>query len=146
MKALRRAFAARNLGDESAVSAIEFAIVFPIFLLVVLGILVYGIYFGAVHSVQQLAAEAARASVAGITEAERASLAREHVERAVGAYPLLEPGSLQVEAKPSPADPNLFELDLSYDASNLVIFVLSGLVPMPPKQIRRQAVVRRGGY
>lgn len=146
MKTLRRVLAAHRLEDESAVSAIEFAIVFPIFLLVVLGMLVYGIYFGAVHSVQQLAAEAARASVAGITEAERAGLAREHVERALASYPLLEPAALQIEAKPSAGDPNLFELDLSYDASNLVIFVLSGLVPMPPKQIRRQAIVRRGGY
>lgn len=136
----------RRLGDESGVSAIEFAIVFPIFLIVVIGLIVYAIYFGTVHSVQQLAAEAARASVAGLSAEERSALARQHVQRAVGAYPLIDADALTVGARMSPKDPNLFEIDLSYDASDNVIFALSGLVPMPPKQIRRQAIVRRGGY
>ena len=145
MKLSHRA-AARKLGDASGVSAIEFAIVFPIFLIAVLGLLVYAIYFGTVHSVQQLAAEAARASVAGISASERADLAREHVQRAAASYPLIVPGSLTVDAQMLPNDTNLFQIDLTYDASDLVIFALRGIVPMPPTQIRRQAVVRRGGY
>ena len=44
------------------------------------------------------------------------------------------------------ADPNLFEVLLRYDASRNTIFVLDGLVPMPPRVIERQAVIRRGGY
>lgn len=132
--------------DQRGVSAIEFAIVFPLFLLIVLGILVYAIYFGVAHSVQQLAAEAARASVAGISPAERTSLAELHVQAALRNYPLLEPRSLKTVAAPSASDPNLFSVDLTYDASAMTIFVLDGLLPLPPKEIRRQAVVRRGGY
>ncbi|MDP1908089.1 MAG: TadE/TadG family type IV pilus assembly protein, partial [Hyphomicrobium sp.] len=118
----------------------------PLFLIIVLGILVYAIYFGVVHSVQQLAAEAARASVAGISPAERTTLAQNHVQRAVSSYPLIDGSFLKVGAAASASDANLFEVDLTYDASKLTIFVLDGLLPLPPKQIRRQAVVRRGGY
>lgn len=136
----------RARSDQRGVSAIEFAIVFPLFLVTVLGILVYAIYFGVVHSVQQLAAEAARASVAGISPTERTTLAEQHVQRSLGSYPLIDAGSLKVAAAQSVSDPNLFAVDLSYDASKMTIFALDGLLPLPPKEIRRQAVVRRGGY
>lgn len=131
---------------RSGVAAIEFAIVAPVFFLMVFGLLVYAIYFGMVHSVQQLAADAARASVAGITADERAALARSNVANAVVNYPLLDPRKLTVAAAPSGADPNLFAVDLRYDASANTIFALEGIVPMPPRVIERQAVIRRGGY
>jgi Flp pilus assembly protein TadG len=41
-------------------SAVEFAIVFPLFLFALFGIVMYGAYLAVVHGVQQLAAEAAR--------------------------------------------------------------------------------------
>jgi hypothetical protein len=96
--------------------------------------------------VQQLAAEAARASVAGISPVERSALAQDHVQRSLPSYPLIDGSSLTVAAAVPAGDANLFQVDLTYDASNLTIFVLDGLLPMPSKQIRRQAVVRRGGY
>ena len=61
----------------SGAAALEFAVVLPVFLAVMLGILAYGIYFGAVHSAAQLAADAARASVAGLSDDERAAIANE---------------------------------------------------------------------
>ena len=135
-----------GLRCRSGVAAIEFAIVAPVFFLMVFGLLAYAIYFGMVHSVQQLAADAARASVGGITADERASLARSNVANALPNYPLLDPHKLTVAATPSGSDPNLFAVDLRYDASGNTIFVLEGLVPMPPRVIERQAVIRRGGY
>ncbi len=48
-----------------AASAVEFAMLLPLFLVLVFGIVVFGAYFTMVHGVQQLAAEAARSSVAG---------------------------------------------------------------------------------
>jgi Flp pilus assembly protein TadG len=132
--------------DTSGVAAIEFAIVAPFFFLMVFGILAYAIYFGVVHSVQQLAADAARVSVGGINTAERASLVQSNIQNSVVNYPLLDPKRLTVDAKPSGPDPNLFSVDLHYDASTNTIFLLEGLVPMPPKVIKRQAVIRRGGY
>ncbi|TIM19494.1 MAG: pilus assembly protein, partial [Mesorhizobium sp.] len=46
--------------EQSGTSAIEFALLAPIFILLLLGMVAYGIYFGASHSVQQIAADAAR--------------------------------------------------------------------------------------
>jgi Flp pilus assembly protein TadG len=49
---------------QSGASA-EFALIMPVFLAMLFGIVVFGAYLGVVHDVQQLAAEAARSSVAG---------------------------------------------------------------------------------
>lgn len=132
--------------DRSGVAAIEFAIVGPLFFIVLLGVLIFAIYFGKVHSVQQLAAEAARATVQGITESERAELARNHVKSIVGTYPLIDPNYLTVSAAAAPGDANLFNVSISYDASRSIVFAFEGLIPMPPRTIARSAVVRRGGY
>lgn len=132
--------------DRSGVAAIEFAIVGPLFFMVLLGILIFGIYFGTVHSVQQLAAEAARASVQGLTDVERAQLAQTQVSSIVGSYPLIDPNYLNVSAATSPSDANLFNVSISYDTSRSIVFAFEGLIPMPPKTIARSAVVRRGGY
>lgn len=132
--------------DRSGVSAIEFAIVGPLFFIVLLGVLIFAIYFGTVHSVQQIAAEAARATVQGITAAERTELAQNHVKATVGSYPLLDPNYLTVQANTAAGDPNLFNVSITYDASRSIVFAFEGLIPMPPKTISRSAVVRRGGY
>lgn len=134
------------LRDSSGVAAIEFAIVGPLFFLVLLGVLIFAIYFGTVHSVQQLAAEAARATVQGLTEAERAQLAQNQVNSIVNSYPLIDPNFLTVSAATSPSDVNLFNVSIRYDASRSIVFAFEGLIPMPPKTIARSAVVRRGGY
>jgi Flp pilus assembly protein TadG len=136
----------RWLHDRSGVAAIEFAIVGPLFFMVLLGVLIFAIYFGTVHSVQQLAAEAARATVQGLSETERAELAQNQVKSIVGSYPLIDPNYLTVSAATSPGDANLFSVSISYDASRSIVFAFEGLIPMPPKTIARSAVVRRGGY
>ena len=46
--------------NDDGTSAIEFALLAPLFILFLLGMVAYGIYFGASHSVQQIAADAAR--------------------------------------------------------------------------------------
>lgn len=136
----------RGLNDHSGVAAIEFAIVGPLFFMVLLGVLIFAIYFGTVHSVQQLAAEAARASIQGISDAERTKLAQSQVTSIVGSYPLIDPNYLTVEAATSQSDANLFNVNISYDASRSIVFAFEGLIPMPPRTIARSAVVRRGGY
>ena len=73
----------------------------PLFLVLVFGIVVFGSYLTMVHGVQQLAAEAARSSVAGLSETERESLAANYVTANVGSYPLLQPAHLTVSAATS---------------------------------------------
>ena len=95
---------------------------------------------------QQIAAEAARATVQGLSEAERTELAKSQVANIIGSYPLIDPNYLSVSAATSPNDANLFNVSISYDASRSIVFAFEGLIPMPPKTIARSAVVRRGGY
>ena len=132
--------------SDSGAAAIEFAIVLSLFVALALGVLAYGIYLGAAHGVSQLAADAARASVAGLSDAERTSIAREHVEKNATDFLLLSPDRIVVEAAPSPKDANQFQVVVRYDAANLPIWFMSGILPLPSKTIIRSASIKRGGY
>lgn len=131
--------------DGTGNAAVEFALLAPVFLALILGTLVYGLYFGVVHSVQQLASEAARASVPGLTEQERSVLARQFVTRALASYGLLKPDALRVATGFDAADPNLFKVTLTYDASSLGLNLFQAILPLPASQVARSATIRRGG-
>lgn len=139
-------FISRIRRSDDGAAAVEFALVFPVALVFLCGLLAYGIYFGAAHSVQQLAADAARASVAGLDDAERVSIATGHVAASARNYPLLRSDRVSVTAAALAADPTQFEVRVAFDSEDLPIWVLSGLVPLPQKVIARTAVIKRGGY
>ena len=132
--------------DCSGASMIEFALVAPFLLLFVFGILIYGTYFAVAHNVQQLTAEAARASVAGISTTERESLAKQQISLSISSYALLRSSSLTVTVAALSSDANLYKVTTSYDATHLGLWSLSGIVPLPSSTVKREAVVRRGGY
>ncbi|ACI94328.1 TadE family protein [Afipia carboxidovorans OM5] len=131
---------------RSGASAVEFAIVLPVFLMLVFGIVMFGAYLALVHDVQQLAAEAARTSVAGLNETERRSLAASYVAQNAASYPLIVPAQLSVNAATSSTDPNVFIVTVNYDASHTFIYTLPSFVPAPPPTIVRSAAIPRGGY
>jgi Flp pilus assembly protein TadG len=135
----------RGAQDIRGTSAVEMAIVFPLFLTVVLGIMAYGLYFGAAHSVQQLAADAARASVAGLSSSERIALTQTYIANNANKYALLDRQNVSVSAGPSSDNANDFVVTVSYDASTLPIWKLSSFVPLPSSNIQRVSVIRRGG-
>jgi Flp pilus assembly protein TadG len=141
-----RLHARRAVYAKAGSVAVEFAIIFPIALVFFCGLLAYGIYFGAAHSVQQLAADAARASVAGLDDAERVSIAVTHVASSGAAYPLLKSDRLTVTARPLAQDASQFEVRVAFNSADLPIWSLAGLVPLPPRLIERAAVIKRGGY
>ena len=137
---------ARIARTNGGAIAIEFALVFPVAIIFFCGLLAYGVYFGAAHSVQQLAADAARASVSGLNNTERASIATAHVAASGGGYPLLRADRLTVSAHPLAADPTQFEVRVSFNSEDLPIWALAGLVPLPARTIERVAIIKRGGY
>jgi Flp pilus assembly protein TadG len=139
-------FSSRFLRDDSATSAVEFAIVFPLFLVLLFGIIIFGSYLATVHGVQQLAAEAARSSVAGLSDSERASLAQSYVTQNVQYYPLILPNRVSVSAAASAGNPNVFVVTVSYDDSTSFIYFLPQFVPAPSPNIVRTAAIPRGGY
>lgn len=130
--------------NNSGAAAVEFALIAPLFFLTLLSLIAYGIYFSAAHSVQQLAADAARTAVAGLNETERETLVADFVSRTTMNHALLDKSRLSLQVQVDPSNPNQFTVSLSYDASNLPIFNLFSYA-MPAKQIRRFATVRVGG-
>lgn len=133
-------------GARDGAIAVEFAILAPVFLMMVFGIIMYGSYLAVIHGVQQLAAEAARSSVAGLNESERSSLANAYVTGNVNSYPLIDPARLTVSAATSGADANVFIVSVNYDASGMFIYSLPSFVPVPPTRVVRSAAIPRGGY
>lgn len=119
--------------------------VLPVFLTVVFGIVVFGSYLAVVHGVQQLAAEAARSSIAGMSESERSSLATTYVSANAGTYPLIDATRLSTVAATSPANANVFVVTVNYDASRMFIYSLP-FVPMPSSLITRSAAIPYGGF
>jgi Flp pilus assembly protein TadG len=141
-----RAVHGRFARCRGAAAAVEFALVVPLFLVLVFGIVVFGSNLSALHCVQQLAAEAARSSVAGLSDGERQALAMQYVAANAGAYPLIAPDRLAVSAGTSASAERVFVVTVDYDASRMFIFALPRFVSAPSPHIVRQAAIPFGGY
>lgn len=128
--------------DTRGNAATEFAIVLPLFMMLLGGILFYGLYFGAVNAVQQIAAESARAAVAGLDTAERTNLARTRAYSDATLSLLLDPDKMNVAVTDGP---NGIRVTISYDTSTMPIWVLEGLLPVPEKVVERVSVIEQGG-
>jgi Flp pilus assembly protein TadG len=126
-------------------SAVEFAMLLPLFLTMVFGIVVFGSYLAVVHGVQQLAAEAARSSISGMSTSERSSIATSYVSTNVGTYPLISASNISVNAATSPSDPNVFVVTVTYNAAGMFIYSLP-FVPAPSQTIVRSAAIPFGGF
>ncbi len=126
-------------------TAVEFAILAPLYLLLLLGITAYGIYFGASHSIQQIAADAARTAIAGIDQAERQSLAAQFVGRNAGTYSFVDADAVRVQVRDNPQDAAQFMVTVTYDAENLPIWGLLPALPLPSQTISRTSTIRIGG-
>ena len=132
---------------DAGSSAVEFALIAPVFLLLTFGLVAYAIYFGAAHSVQQLAADAIRTSIAGLTDAERDRLVSAFIDANASGYVLLDAERISYEVGDHPDDANQYRVSINYDASELPIWNLSVPlpVPMPATDIRFVSTIRKGG-
>ena len=131
--------------DRRATAAVEFAILSPLFLLLLFGMIAYGIYFGASHSIQQIAADAARTAIAGLDSGERRALALGYIDRHAGGYPFVDRRKLAIDVATDPGDVNQFVVDLRYDTRDLPIWNLFADLPMPHVVIARRSTIRVGG-
>ncbi|MDX3884415.1 MAG: pilus assembly protein [Sphingomonas sp.] len=127
-------------GDRGA-AAVEFALVAPLFLLILLGVVAYGGYFWRAHSLQQVANDAARVAIGGLDAAERASLVHASVAEEIGPLAGLDPGRASVSVREVG---DAMTVTLDYDASDDP-FLRFGLVPLPDRRIRRTAAIRLTG-
>lgn len=127
--------------DRRGAAVLEFALVLPVLAVLMFGMLGYGQYFLLAHSAQQLANDAARATIAGLTPAERLSLANAVVERERTALP--ETASASVTTHVDEAADRV-TVRVRINASAMPLF-RSRILPMPDPVVERRAVVRPGG-
>lgn len=128
------------VGDRRGAAAIEFAIVGPVFILLLVGMIVYGGWFWMAHSVQAAVSAGARAAIAGLDAAEREQLAREVVEGQLKDLGLKAADAVVAVR----AEPGLFRIEVAYDAGGHPLMALAPLTVPPPRTIRRAAVIRVG--
>ncbi|MES5096984.1 TadE/TadG family type IV pilus assembly protein [Agrobacterium sp. BA1120] len=135
---------AEIIRNRSGSAAVEFAIVAPVFILVLLTMIAYGIYLTAAYAVQQVAADAARTAVAGINTTERQSLAKDFIDKSALNYIFLDKKYVNVSVGSDPANVNQFTVTVEYDATELPIWSLYTYA-LPDKTIRRFSTIRIGG-
>jgi Flp pilus assembly protein TadG len=123
--------------DASGAGAVEFALLAPLFLILVCGILVYGVWFALAMSVQSLASDGARAALAGLDADERVALARGFVQRQAPNLGL----NAALTTSEITADDGEIRVVVRFDASQHPVMAMHGLIPSPPQVIERTAVV-----
>jgi len=127
--------------ESRGVSVVEFALIAPLLMLILLGMLAYGQYFLIAHSAQQLANDAARATIAGMSTAERLALANAALARELPNVSEITAGNATLtvtEALP------LVTVHVRVDASGIGLFRVN-MLPMPSPTIDRSAVIQQGG-
>jgi Flp pilus assembly protein TadG len=121
---------------------VEFALVVPVLLAIVFGIIVYGLYFTVQIAVTEAAAVGARAAVAGLDCPERTSLAKAAVAKFFDQY-----GGLLSAIQPQElvCGTGTFQVTVSYDIGSLGLGLMGGFVPVPTSNPTATVTVSTGG-
>ncbi|WP_420556649.1 TadE/TadG family type IV pilus assembly protein [Roseovarius sp.] len=134
-------FARQFARDTSGAVAIEFMLIAPILLALILGIITLGFYMGVSHSVHQLAAGAARASVAGLDETERRDIATTYLAQGATRYPLLKAEALTSSLDYSGTATGSITVNVTYAADGTLLDVANGFLNLGIETIRGRAYV-----
>ncbi|RKQ95687.1 TadE/TadG family type IV pilus assembly protein [Maricaulis maris] len=132
---------ARFRGTSGA-SAVEFAILSPLAILILFGIIAYGLVFSTHLSLQHLIAETGRATIPGLASQERQQLARNHFDAKLDAYPLLNPADAELRIND---DGQFTEVLITYSVESHPAYVFEGLLPLPASPYIYRQVIRNGG-
>lgn len=131
-----------RLRDDRGGVSLEFALVAPLFILLALASVVYGHYFAIRVAVVHAASEGARASVAGLSDSERASLAQQRVTEVIDAYsPLISEVAVSVNTP----RPGVFEVTVTHGKPAIGFGAGDTLLPVPDKP-SHTAIASFGGY
>lgn len=126
------------LRDEKGAVAVEFALVLPVFLVMIFGIICFGQYFAIASSLQQLAAESARQSVMGITIPERQALAASFITESGGRFSHLEQAKITASIQMVPeTNPNGIQVLLTYDLKGSAVDVASSFLALDINTLTR---------
>jgi len=121
--------------NERAAAMIEMAIVLPLFIALLMGILVYGQYFLLAHSVQQAANEGARAAIVGLDAADRLGIATRAVDRSLRGSGRITPDKRTVAISETT---EAITVGVSYTIP-ANSFLRTSIIPVPGNIIRADA-------
>ncbi|MFC0204660.1 TadE family protein [Novosphingobium soli] len=137
----------RTLGCSRGIAALEFVMLAPVLLLLVFAIIVYSIYFTGLIGVRQAAAEGARAAVAGLSPAERTSLAEARARDVIDNYGSLLGGSSEPVITAEAGEvTGTFRVEVRYDMTGSPLMRYVPLVPLPSSELAASVTVTNGGY
>ncbi|MBT0671297.1 pilus assembly protein [Novosphingobium profundi] len=128
----------RIASDTRGAVLVEAALALPVLITLLLGVITYAGWFMAAHTLQQVANEAARASVEGLDALERRQIVDATVADSVLHAGTLDPDLVTVRTG---IDGQYFRVTLSYDVTRSGMFQNS-LVPLPGPTIDREATVQ----
>lgn len=129
--------------DERATAVIEFALVVPLMLMILVGIVGYSLFLATQIAVVVAASEGARASVAGLSNTERTSLAQSASLAVLQHYaPLILPANATVSAQQSTSNSGMFQVTVNYA---MPMSPIGHLIPIPTNATFT-SMVSNGGY
>ncbi|WP_428969806.1 TadE/TadG family type IV pilus assembly protein [Sphingomonas sp. Xoc002] len=127
--------------DRRGAALIEFALVLPILLTMLMGIVSFGEYFLTAHLVQQAANDAARAALAGMSATERKGIAVDTAKRMIDSTGILRSSRGQVDAVEVD---NIMTVSIRYDATSDPLLNLP-FVPTPGRTMTAKGIAMIGG-
>lgn len=134
----RAALRCRLAADRDGTVLIETAIILPLLVMFLCGIISWGTWYMAAHGIQEAANEGARAAIQGIDATERDQLARAAVSASAGTATLINPQLLTTTLS---LNGSYLTVRLSYDVTRMPLFRMS-MVPLPGNAISRSATVK----
>ena len=128
--------------DTSGAVAVEFVLIAPFLLALLFGTVVLGYFIGVSHSVDQLAAGAARSSVAGLDRAEREALATIYLDEAGERYPLLIQDAVDHRFTfDEDSTAGGITVNIDYDIDGSLLDIANGFLGLDLSTIKGQAYV-----
>lgn len=131
------------LRNTRGTSAVEFALIAPFLLLLVGAILAYGTIFATSLSLQQIAAETARATIGGLSDTERKTLAQSKLNAIANDYPMLDVSKVTFDFDVG-AGTQISRVTLRYDMSTHPAYALDKLLPLPKSPLTYSLIVTDG--
>ncbi len=128
------------------VAALEFAILSPVLILMLIGMVCFGLYLTYLHELQEIASSAARASVAGLSETERDTLAKQFVTYAVTNSSILSMADLTVTTSTSGSPATVYAVTLDYQLKDTPLPLIAGFVSLSLADIVKTSTIQFGGY
>lgn len=131
---------------QTGLAALEFAVLAPVLLMLAFSVIVYSIYFTTLYGVRQASSEGARAALAGLSSAERITLAQQRAQVVAESFRAIVGGNNPFVVQAQSEGTDVFKVTVSYDMSGSPIMKYAGFLPLPSTTVEATTRVTNGSY